>query len=263
MDKLIPPRMEGQEFLIVKNITKVYSNGYKALNSVSFKVNKGEFLAIIGLSGSGKSTLLKCINKLQDPSGGKIFFNGQEITALKGKHLRKLRSKIGMIFQNFNIIPRSSVISNVLVGSLARVNILPSFFNIFPKKEKQDAYSFIKEVGLEGREQDRADQLSGGEQQRVAIARALLQGAELLLADEPVSSLDPVLSHSVLRYLQMINEKGTTVLCNLHFLSLVHQYATRVIALKEGQIVFDGFPYLINENNFKSIYGDEARGIIN
>lgn len=262
MNSLVIPKIDEKEFLIVENVTKIYPNGHKALDDVSFKVKKGEFLAIIGLSGSGKSTLLKSINKLQVISEGKIILKGQEITSLKGKNLRKLRSKIGMIFQNFNIIPRRTILFNVLVGALARVNVLPSIFNFFPKREKQNAYLFIKEVGLEGREYDRVDQLSGGQQQRVAIARTLMQGAELILADEPVASLDPVLSHSVLRYLKIMNEKmGTTILCNLHLLSLVQQYATRVIALKEGRLVYDGPPYNIHENNFKKIYGDEAQDI--
>jgi len=245
--------------LTIAGLHKTYDNGVHALKGVDFAVKKGEFLVIIGLSGSGKSTLLRCINHLHDPSQGEVNFNGTNITHLKGSSLRRVRSQIGMIFQHFNLIPRKSVLTNVLTGSLSRVGIIPSIFGLYPQTEKDKALNYIKIVGLEGKELSRADNLSGGQQQRVAIARALMQNPQILLADEPVASLDPATSHSVMQYLKKVNEElGVTVICNLHFLSLVRQYAGRVIALKDGKIIYQGCPTEINEEWFQTIYGEDA-----
>lgn len=248
--------------LQIKDLQKVYENGTHALKGVSFDVNPGEFLVVIGLSGSGKSTLLRCINGLHPPTSGNVVFDGQDITHLKGKNLRTLRSRIGMIFQHFNLVPRKSVLTNVLTGSLARTSILKSILNIWSQEEKQKAQEYIRIVGLEGRENNRADNLSGGQQQRVAIARALMQNPKILLADEPVASLDPATSHSVMDYLKRVNKDlNVTVICNLHFLSLVRQYATRVIALKNGEIVFEGKPESIDNEWFQRIYGEDAKEV--
>lgn len=245
--------------LEIRDLQKVYPNGTHALKGVSLNVEKGEFLVIIGLSGSGKSTLLRCINRLHDTSAGSIKFLGQETTTLRGSALRELRSKIGMIFQHFNLIPRSSVMTNVLSGTLSRTGIIKSLLGIYPKEEKALAKKYIDIVGLTGKEYNRADNLSGGQQQRVAIARALMQNPTILLADEPVASLDPSTSHSVMQYLKKVNEElGVTVICNLHFLSLVREYASRVIALKDGKLIYEGSPLDINEEWFKTIYGEEA-----
>lgn len=245
--------------LEVTDLNKVYPNGTHALKGVSFEVKKGEFLVIIGLSGSGKSTLLRCINQLHDPTSGSIKFEGQETIGLKGQDLRTLRSQIGMIFQHFNLVPRKSVLTNVLSGTLARTSTLNSILGKYDAKEHEKAQKLIKLVGLEGKERNRADNLSGGQQQRVAISRALMQDPKILLADEPVASLDPATSHSVMQYLKKVNEElGLTVICNLHFLSLVRQYATRVIALKDGVKVYEGLPEDIDEEWFKRIYGEEA-----
>jgi phosphonate transport system ATP-binding protein len=247
------------EILTVDNLEKVYPNGTRALNDVSFKVNKGEFLVVIGLSGSGKSTLLRCINRLHDPTAGSIRFNGSEVTELKGSPLRSLRAKIGMIFQHFNLVPRKTVMTNVLTGTLSRTGTIASIFGIFSQEDKKRAKELIDLVGLTGKEQQRADNLSGGQQQRVAIARALMQNPEILLADEPVASLDPSTSHSVMNYLKKVQEElGVTVICNLHFLSLVREYGTRVIALKDGKLVFEGPPTDIDEQWFQTIYGEDA-----
>jgi len=244
--------------LEVSNLAKQYDNGIKALNGISFKVKKGEFLVIIGLSGSGKSTLLRCINKLCESTSGEIIFNGENVSASNKKDIRYIRTKIGMIFQHFNLIP-ASVITNVLTGSLAKSSILDGLLYKFDKSRREEAMRYIELVGLAGRHNSRADKLSGGQQQRVAIARSLMQHPLLLLADEPVASLDPSTSHSVMKYLEKINrEMGVTVICNLHFLSLVRQYATRVIALKEGQVIFEGNPDEISDSWFKKIYGEEA-----
>lgn len=245
--------------LKVTDLHKKYPNGTHALKGVSFDVQPGEFLVVIGLSGSGKSTLLRCLNRLHEPSHGSINFEGNDITYIKGQPLRTLRSNVGMIFQHFNLIPRKTVMTNVLSGSLSRTGILKSIFGVYAEDEREKAKRFIKIVGLSGKENQRADNLSGGQQQRVAIARALMQNPKVLLADEPVASLDPATSHSVMQYLKKVNEElGVTVICNLHFLSLVRQYASRVIALKGGKLIYEGQPLDIDENWFKTIYGEEA-----
>ena len=245
--------------LQISNLVKTYPNGTQALKGVDVEVQKGEFLVIIGLSGSGKSTLLRCINRLHDPTSGSVNFDGREVTALKGRDLRSVRANMGMIFQHFNLIPRKSVMENVLTGALARTGLVTSLLSLYSKVERERAAQYIKIVGLEGKEKSRADNLSGGQQQRVAIARALMQNPQLLLADEPVASLDPATSHSVMRYLKKINEEmGVTVICNLHFLSLVRAYAGRVIALKEGRLIYQGDPKEIDEDWFKRIYGEDA-----
>jgi phosphonate transport system ATP-binding protein len=225
-------------------------------------VNDGEFLAVIGLSGSGKSTLLRCINRLIEPTSGTILWDGIDITAAEGKEIRKIRRQIGMIFQQFNLVKRSSVIINVLSGRLGYVPTLPSLLHSFSKADRDLAISNLEMVGLEDKTHVRSDSLSGGQQQRVGIARALMQEPRIILADEPVASLDPVLAHSILKYLEQLNkERGITVLCSLHFLDLVHRYATRAIALKDGQVVFEGLPSQIDDEQFKAIYGQEAERI--
>lgn len=245
--------------LKVQNLVKTYPNGTQALKGVDIEAKKGEFLVIIGLSGSGKSTFLRCVNRLVDPTSGSIDFNGEEVTELSGRSLRQVRGRIGMIFQHFNLIPRRTVLANVLSGSLARTGTLASIFGMYSSEDKEKAKKYLKIVGLEGRDNHRADNLSGGQQQRVAIARALMQDPDILLADEPVASLDPATSHSVMQYLKKVNEElGVTIICNLHFLSLVREYASRVVALKGGEVVFEGSPDLITQEWFHKIYGEDA-----
>lgn len=245
--------------LEIKNLNKIYPNGHHALKDISFAVEPGQFLVIIGLSGSGKSTLLRCINRLHDASSGQVLFQGRDINLLHGLQLRMTRSRIGMIFQHFNLIPRKTVLENVLSGNLSRISILKSILGIYSKEDIQKALHYLDIVGLRGKENNRADALSGGQQQRVAVARALMQNPKILLADEPVASLDPATSHSVMDYLEKINkELGVTVICNLHFLSLVRRYAHKVLALKAGQIVFTGNPQEIDQDWFKKIYGEQA-----
>ncbi len=247
------------DILEIKSLNKIYPNGHHALKDLNFSVKKGEFLVVIGLSGSGKSTMLRCLNRLHDVNEGQILFNDVDSTQLKGKALRMMRANIGMIFQHFNLIPRKSVLENVLSGNLSRTGILQSILGIYSAEDKARAQKYIDIVGLKGKEKNRADALSGGQQQRVAIARALMQNPKVLLADEPVASLDPATSHSVMQYLKKVNEElGVTVICNLHFLSLVRQYAHRVIALKGGKLIYEGSPSSIDENWFKTIYGEDA-----
>jgi phosphonate transport system ATP-binding protein len=252
----------SQPILSIKNLVKTYPNGVHALKGISFDVQKGEFLVIIGLSGSGKSTLLRCVNRLHDPTSGQILFEGHDVAKVKGEEIRILRKHIGMIFQNFNLIPRHSVLSNVLMGRLGFMSSLKSIFGLFSAEDKANAMKYLKLVGISEKAKIRADQLSGGQQQRVAIARALNQDPSILLADEPVASLDPAISHTVMDYLKKVNQElGITVICNLHYLSLVRQYATRVIALKGGEIVFEGSPNDITEEWFEKIYGQGTKEI--
>lgn len=253
---------EVQPILRLRNLEKTYPNGVRALKGVTFDVQPGEFLVVIGLSGSGKSTLLRCLNHLHDPTGGEVHFRHQNITHVKGVEERRLRQKVAMIFQQFNLVGRHSVLSNVLMGALGRVPTWRSLLGLFSQEEKNKAMGYLKLVGIADKARIRASQLSGGQQQRVAIARALMQEPEILLADEPVASLDPATCHTVLDYIEKVNrELGITVICNLHFLSLVRRYATRVVALKAGELVFDGSPKEINEEWFRRIYGQEAKDV--
>lgn len=248
--------------LQVQNLTKIYEGGVLALDDVSFEVPDGQFLVIIGLSGSGKSTLLRCINRLIEPTSGRILWNGADITAASDEEMRVIRRKIGMVFQHFNLVHRSSVLTNVLSGRLGYVNPAWSLINRFPKVDVEKAMQQLNRVSIAEKAHQRADELSGGQQQRVGIARALMQDPEMILADEPVASLDPVLAHSIMQYLELINsEDGVTVLCSLHFLDLVHRYADRVIALNAGRLVFDGLPKEIDDKRFKDIYGKDAERV--
>jgi phosphonate transport system ATP-binding protein len=248
--------------LKIQNLTKIYDGGVQALTDVSFDVPKGQFLAVIGLSGSGKSTLLRCINRLIEPTAGKIYWNDTDVTDASDEELRRIRRKIGMVFQHFNLVHRSSVLTNILAGRLGYVNPAWSLLNRFPKSDMENAFKQLERVGITDKARHRADELSGGQQQRVGIARAMMQNPEMILADEPVASLDPVLAHSIMQYLEKINkEDGVTVLCSLHFLDLVHRYADRVVALNEGRLMFDGLPKDIDDAKFKDIYGREAERV--
>jgi len=248
--------------LEINNLKKIYPGDVLALDNVSFKVEPGEFLAVIGLSGSGKSTLLRCINRLVEPTEGEIIWNGMDITQASQDEMLRIRRKIGMVFQHFNLVSRSKVLTNVLAGRLGYINPFMSVLNRFPQKDIDLAMHQLERVGITDQAYKRADELSGGQQQRVGIARAMVQEPEMILADEPVASLDPVLAHSIMQYLEQINqEDGVMVLCSLHFLDLVHRYADRAIALNEGLLMYDGPPSGIDDEKFKEIYGREAERI--
>jgi phosphonate transport system ATP-binding protein len=248
--------------LEVKNLTKTYDNQVVALDQVSFEVPDGQFLAVIGLSGSGKSTLLRCINRLVEPTAGQVIWDGEDITAASQEDLRSIRRRIGMIFQQFNLVTRSSVLTNVLSGRLGYVNPLWSLVNYFPREDIGKAVKNLERVGIADKAYNRADELSGGQQQRVGIARALMQNPRIFLADEPVASLDPVLAHSIMKILKQLNrEDGISVICSLHFLDLVQQYADQAIALNQGRLVFYGLPREIDDRRFKEIYGQDAERI--
>ena len=248
--------------LTIRNLVKIYPSEVHALRGVSLSVAKGEFLAIVGLSGSGKSSLLKCINHLTPPASGEIIFHEKDLLKLDGEKLLQLRKKIAMIFQGFNLISRHSVLSNTLMGALSETSSLKSMLGLFSIEQIAQAHEYLKMVGIEEKSGMRASQLSGGQQQRVAIARALMQKPEILLADEPVASLDPSTAHVVMNYLKFVNQKfGVTVICNLHFLSLVREYATRVIGLRDGKIVFAGHPSEMTDSIYEQIYGENAKSV--
>ena len=248
--------------LKVEHLTKVYEGGVLALEDVSFEVPDGQFLAVIGLSGSGKSTLLRCINRLIEPTEGRILWDGEDITAASQEDLRRIRRRIGMVFQHFYLVHRSKVVTNVLSGRLGYTNPALSIVNRFSAADMERAKKELDRVGLADKADNRADELSGGQQQRVGIARAMMQQPSMILADEPVASLDPVLAHSIMQYLELINEEeDVTVLCSLHFLDLVHRYADHVIALNDGKLVFEGPPTAIDDAQFKEIYGREAERV--
>ena len=242
-----------------RGISKIFPDGTQALDGVDIDVREGEMLAVLGLSGSGKSTLLRCINRLIEPTEGTVKIFGEEITAAKGRKLRKQRSDIAMIFQQFNLVKRHNVLTNVLSGSLGRAGLFSSAMLRFSEYERNKARAFLARVGLEGRESSRADALSGGQQQRVAIARALMQEARLVLADEPVASLDPALRHSIMRHIEDLNQKeGMTVICTLHDIDLVRRYATRLVALRAGKKVWEGTAEEFGKDTFREIYGEDA-----
>jgi phosphonate transport system ATP-binding protein len=251
--------------LEIRHLTKIYEDGTLAVDDVSFTVPDGEFLVVIGLSGSGKSTLLRCINRLIDPTEGEILWNGVDLAKLEGEDLRKARRKIGMVFQHFNLVERSTVLTNILTGRLGYNKTWPTMIHRFPKEDREKAWRVLKRMDIEDQAYKAARELSGGQQQRVGIARALMQDPELMLADEPVASLDPVLAHSILQHLEKLNkEDGLTVMCSLHYLDLVQRYSTSVIGLRQGKLVYQGTKKdIINvtDEEFKQIYGEEAERI--
>jgi phosphonate transport system ATP-binding protein len=251
--------------LQVKNLTKVYDDGTVALKNVSFEVPDGEFLVVIGLSGSGKSTLLRCINRLIDATEGEILWDGVNLCELKGDDLRNARRRIGMVFQSFNLVERSSVWTNVMSGRLGYTGTMKSLVGRFSKADMEMGRKVIERLGITQQMHKRADELSGGQQQRVGIARALMQEPELILADEPVASLDPVLAHSILRTLEQLNQEDElTVICSLHYLDLVQRYATSVVGLRDGEVVYRGTHddiRKLTDDEFKNIYGAEAERV--
>ena len=221
-----------------RNVSKVYPNGTKGLNNINLKIQKGEFVIMVGLSGAGKSTLLKSVNRLHEITEGEIMIECESITAAKGKDLRRMRRDIGMIFQSFNLVKRSTVLKNVLAGRVGYHSTLRTTLDLFPKEDVELAFQALKRVNILEKAYARADELSGGQQQRVSIARALAQEAKIILADEPVASLDPLTTKQVLDDLKKINEDfGITTIVNLHSIALARQYATRIIGLHAGEIV--------------------------
>ncbi|RIN15278.1 phosphonate ABC transporter ATP-binding protein [Mammaliicoccus vitulinus] len=250
-----------------KNVTKVYKNGHKGLDNINLNIEKGDFAVIVGLSGAGKSTLLRSINRLHDITDGEIIIEGKSITKATGKNLLAMRRNIGMIFQHFNLVKRSSVIRNVLSGRVGYHPTWKMVLGMFPKEDKRKALEALDRVNILEKAFSRSDELSGGQQQRISIARALCQESSIILADEPVASLDPLTTKQVMDDLKRINEElGITIIINLHFVDLAREYSSRIIGLRAGELVFDGPTSEANDDTFAEIYGrhiksDEKLGV--
>ena len=246
--------------VVFENVTKQFPNGHVALKNVSLTFEKGEFVVVVGLSGAGKSTLIRCVNRLVTPTSGRVIVDGTDVTALGDASLRRVRAKVGMIFQNYNLVRRSSVLRNVLAGRLAYLPAWRTLLGLFPRPDVELALTSLARVGIPEKAYQRADTLSGGQQQRVAIARALAQKPTLLLADEPVASLDPPTAHQVMRDLKRLGrEENLTTLVNLHFVDMAMEYADRVVGLRAGEVVFDGPATGMTEATFEQIYGRQIR----
>ncbi len=245
--------------LSVQNVCKNFGS-VSAVKSVTFDVEQGAMIGIIGRSGAGKSTFLRMINRLVDASSGRILFKGRNILAYQGAEMRRWQANCAMIFQQFNLVPRMDVVSNVLHGTLNRRSTLATAFNLFPRADIEKAIELLERLGIEEQATKRVEALSGGQQQRVAIARALMQDPEMVLADEPIASLDPMNAQLVMDALRQIHDQdGRTVICNLHTLDTARRYCDRVIGMSQGQVVFDGPPAALTTAVAREIYGaDES-----
>lgn len=237
-------------------VSKTYQNGTVGLKNINLTIQEGEFVVIVGLSGAGKSTLLRSMNRLCDISSGEIQIDGQSLTSASGRELRSIRRNIGMIFQSFNLIKRSTVLQNVLSGRVGYHSTFRTLLGSFPKRDVEIAMTALGRVNIQEKAYIRADQLSGGQQQRVSIARALAQEAKIILADEPVASLDPLTTRQVMDDLKRINQElNITTIVNLHFIDLAREYATRIIGLRAGEVVFDGSVEEATDDQLSEIYG--------
>ncbi|MBF6633913.1 phosphonate ABC transporter ATP-binding protein [Planococcus sp. APC 3900] len=246
--------------LQIKDLGKSYNSNSKVLDGLNFEVKSGEFLSIIGPSGAGKSTLLRCINRMVEIDEGHIIFNGQDVGGLNKKELRKLRTNIGMIFQHYNLVPRLSVIENVLHGRFGYKTTFQGIMGRYTEQEKEHAFFLLKKLGIEEHAYKRCDQLSGGQQQRVGIARSLIQEPKIVLCDEPIASLDPNASKVIMDHLKSITQElGITCIVNLHQVDIAKDYSDRIIGLNKGGIVFDGPSYRLHRNQTDQIYGTEAQ----
>ena len=244
------------------NVTKIYPNGVKALDGVTLQIDQGEFVAIIGPSGAGKSTLIRAINKMHEITDGTLTVDGVHVERLKGKALRSFRHGIGMIFQSFNLVNRTTVIKNVLTARVPQMNFFRVLFGLYSKADKMAALTALDQVGILEKAYTRVDQLSGGQQQRVALARTLVQDPKVILADEPVAALDPVTAKQVMdNFLQINREMQISILINIHHVELALEYADRIIGIKEGVIQFDGPPNLVNQDMIRHIYGGEQEAV--
>ncbi len=244
--------------LKVIEVSKTYPTGAKALTNVSFTVNEPQVAAIIGPSGAGKSTLIRCINRLVEPSSGRIVLGDIDVLSLSRRELRKTRRQMGMIFQEYNLVERLTVMENLLSGRLGYVGFWKSYRRKFPKEDIAAAFELLERVGLSGYQNTRADALSGGQRQRVGISRALMQQPNLLLVDEPTASLDPKTSRQIMRLIvELAHERGTPALVNIHDVGLAQSFSDRIIGLADGKIVFDGTPRHITEQVLTEIYGEE------
>lgn len=242
-----------------ENVGKTYPNGTEALKNVNLEIEQGEFIAVIGLSGAGKSTLIRLINKMHNVTDGTLTVNDTVVDgSLKGRKLRKFRRGIGMVFQSFNLINRTTVIRNVLAARVAELPVFQSILGIYRKRDKIIALEALQQLGILDKAYSRADQLSGGQMQRVALARTIAQEPKIILADEPVASLDPITATQVMKDFEKVNkELNITVIANMHHVDMALKYARRVIGINDGVVVFDGPSKDVNEALLKEIYGRE------
>ena len=244
--------------LKLTGVSKRYATGDLALDNISLSVPAGQVLALIGPSGAGKSTLIRCVNRLVEPSAGTVALDGLDISQVRGSALRQARRQIGMIFQNYALVERLSVMENVLSGRLAYVGFWRSYFRKFPSSDVQQAYQLLTRVGLESMLDKRCDALSGGQKQRVGIARALMQNPKLLLVDEPTASLDPKTSRQIMRLIcELCQEQNLATIINIHDVALAQQFVHRVVGLRAGKIVYDGTPEGLTPDILTTIYGEE------
>ena len=258
-------RAGGDVLLELRGLAKSYDGRARALDGVNLEVRRGEFVSIIGSSGAGKSTLLRCVNRLIDPTEGSVTFDGDDVTRVRGRALRACRRRIAMVFQHYNLVHRATAIENVLQGRLGYKSTVAGMFGLFSEDEKRRAFAILGQVGLSDFAYVRTDQLSGGQKQRVGIARALVQDPLLMLADEPIASLDPKSSRTVMEHLRWAaDELGIACLVNLHQVDFALEFSDRIVALKKGRLVFDGLPSQLDETAIADIYetdeddGEEA-----
>ena len=244
--------------LSIEGLTKVYPSGQRALDGVTFAVERPELVAVIGSSGAGKSTLIRCINRLVEPTAGRIRLGGTDLVALPRRELRAARRRIGMIFQEFNLVERLTVMENLLSGRLGFVGFVPALLRRFPAEDIAGAYALLDRIGLAGYQDKRADALSGGQRQRVGIGRALMQDPDLLLVDEPTASLDPKTARQIMRLIrELATERRKPALVNIHDVALAQEFADRVVGLKAGRVAFDGPPAALSAATLTEIYGAE------
>ena len=244
--------------IVFDHVSKTYPNGYQALKDINLTIDQGEFVAIMGLSGAGKSTLIRTINRMHDITEGKLTVDDIDVMTLHGAALRKFRRHIGMIFQSFNLITRTTVIKNVLTSRVPDLPFWRALLGAYPKEDKLAALEALDKVGILDKAFVRADQLSGGQQQRVALARTLAQDPKIILADEPVASLDPVTAKQVMDDFKRINEEmKITVLINIHHVDLALQYATRVVGIRAGEVVYDGPASAVTDEVLATVYGGQ------
>ncbi len=244
--------------LRIEKLSKRYKTGDLALNGVDLDIPNGQVMALIGPSGAGKSTLIRCVNRLVEATSGKIFLNENELTNLSQRNLRKARRKMGMIFQEYALVERLTVMENVLSGRLGYVGFWSSYFRKFPQKDINEAFRLLERVGLEAMVDKRADELSGGQRQRVGICRALIQDPDLLLVDEPTASLDPKTSRQIMRLIcELCKERKLSAIINIHDVGLAQMFAERIVGLKSGEIVYDGNAKNLGPKVLTKIYGEE------
>lgn len=246
-----------------QHVSKVYNNTTKALDDLSFSVKEGEFLSIIGPSGAGKSTILRCINRLVDATDGKIINDGKDIMHINKRQLRNVRTKTGMIFQHYNLVDRLSVMENVLHGRLGQKSTFSGMIGHYSESEKEQAFAILEELGLAEQAYKRCDALSGGQKQRVGIARAIMQQPKLILCDEPIASLDPKASKTIMDHLAQINQSmQITCIVNLHQVDVAMKYSQRILGIAAGKLVFDGTPSELTQEKIHEIYQSNAKDLM-